>query len=354
MFTDLDAYPLPRIDDMINKLSPYKVFSTYDLKSAYHQIPLKESERKYTAFEGLGDLYEFRVLPFGVTNGVSSFQRIINDVITQEDLSDTFPYLDNVTVAGIDQADHDRNDAAFREMIKRRNLTLNESKNVHSVSVIGKFGYRVSHYNIKPDPERLRLNKVLFQRVTYADSVRSEESGVNQSKPTEITDFRTIIKEARNEELAEQTEKRRRACNIILHGVNEAVDADRNEAKKTFINSFIDTIKVATTFKSVLRLGKASPSKNRPIMVVFEKEDEKDKIMNSLKHLKDNEIYKGLSVTEDLTFTDREIIREWKERAKIANDQETAGSKYVYKVRGSPKNGWALKKFLKQRTAIHH
>ena len=136
-----------------------------------------------------------------------------------------------------------------------------------------------------------------------------------------------------------------------------AVDADRNEAKKhdeAFINSFIDTIKVATTFKSVLRLGKASPSKNRPIMMVFEREEEKDKIMNRLKHLKDNEIYKGLSVTEDLTLTDREIIREWKERVKIANDQETAGSKYVYKVRGSPKNGWALKKFLKQRTAIHH
>ena len=108
-----------------------KYFSTYDLKSAYHQIPLKESEKKYTAFEGLGDLYEFCVLPFGVTNGVPSFQWIINDVITQEELSDTFPYLDNVTVAGIDQADHDRNDAAFREMIKRRNLTLNKSKIVH-------------------------------------------------------------------------------------------------------------------------------------------------------------------------------------------------------------------------------
>ena len=92
-----------------------------------------------------------------MTNGVPSFQRIINDVITQEELSDTFPYLDNVTVAGIDQADHDRNDAAFREMIKRRNLTLNKSKTVHSVSVIDILGYRVSHYNIMPDPERLRL-----------------------------------------------------------------------------------------------------------------------------------------------------------------------------------------------------
>jgi len=43
LHTNLDAYPLPRIDEMVNKLSKYKYFSTYDLKSAYHQVPLLES-----------------------------------------------------------------------------------------------------------------------------------------------------------------------------------------------------------------------------------------------------------------------------------------------------------------------
>ena len=40
LFTELDAYPLPRIDDMINKLANYSYFSTFDLRSAYHQIML--------------------------------------------------------------------------------------------------------------------------------------------------------------------------------------------------------------------------------------------------------------------------------------------------------------------------
>ena len=53
-----------------------------------------------------------------------------------EGLKDTFPYLDNVTVAGVDQADHDRNVAAFLEMTTRRNITLNASKTVHSAAVI--------------------------------------------------------------------------------------------------------------------------------------------------------------------------------------------------------------------------
>ena len=70
-FTLLDAYPLPSINDLVNKVAQYQVFSKLDLKSAYHQLELKESERKYTGFEAAGSLYHFRRVPFGVTNGVA-------------------------------------------------------------------------------------------------------------------------------------------------------------------------------------------------------------------------------------------------------------------------------------------
>ena len=79
-----------------------------------------------------------------------------------------------------------------------------------------------------------------------------------------------------------------------------------------------------------------------------------EKIMKSLINVKGNEDYKGVSVTEDYTLTDRKTIREWREKAKTANDQELADSKYVYRVRGSPKNGWGLKKFLKLKIIAQH
>jgi len=41
---------LPRIEDMILKLAKYRVFSTFDLKSAYHQLELRESDKPFTAF----------------------------------------------------------------------------------------------------------------------------------------------------------------------------------------------------------------------------------------------------------------------------------------------------------------
>ena len=47
-FTQLNAYPLPKIENLVNTIAKYKVFSTVDLRSAYHQIPLDPSERHYT------------------------------------------------------------------------------------------------------------------------------------------------------------------------------------------------------------------------------------------------------------------------------------------------------------------
>ena len=50
LFTELDAYPIPDILKMVQDISKYKYFATFDLKSAYHQVPIRESDCKYTAY----------------------------------------------------------------------------------------------------------------------------------------------------------------------------------------------------------------------------------------------------------------------------------------------------------------
>jgi len=105
-FTLLDGYPLPRIDDMVNKIAQYQVFSSIDLRSAYHQLPIKDEDEPYTAFESDGSLYPFTHVPFGVSNGVACFQRIM-DAFIEENLDATFAYLDNVTVCGMNTEEHD-------------------------------------------------------------------------------------------------------------------------------------------------------------------------------------------------------------------------------------------------------
>ena len=63
LYTLLDAYPLLRIENLVGKLSAYQIFSTYDLKSTYHQIPIQECDKVYTAFEASGKLFEFNRIP---------------------------------------------------------------------------------------------------------------------------------------------------------------------------------------------------------------------------------------------------------------------------------------------------
>ena len=152
-YTEVDAYPLPRIDDMITNLSKYRVFSTFDLKNAYHQFPICDSDKKYTGFEANGRLYQFCRIPFGVTNGVAVFQKQMARIIAEEQLRETFPYLDDITVAGSTQEEHDSNVAAFLKVVSKRNLTLNESKSVLSSSTINVLGYLIGNGMVRPDPD---------------------------------------------------------------------------------------------------------------------------------------------------------------------------------------------------------
>lgn len=154
-FTMLDAYPLPKIEELISRISKYKVFSRIDLKNAYHQVPIIDSEKHYTAFEADGKLYQFRRVPFGVTNGVACFQRTIDAIIEMEQLKDTFPYLDDVTIGGSDQLHHDENLEKFLATAKKYNLTLNQGKCVYSTRSIALLGYVVENGSIRPDPDRL-------------------------------------------------------------------------------------------------------------------------------------------------------------------------------------------------------
>ena len=155
-FTELDAYPLPKMDELALKVSQYKIYSALDLRSAYHQIPLKESEREYTAFEADGKLYHFKRIPFGVTNGVSAFQRIMDELVERHNLSGTFIYLDNITICGRDQEEHDLNLQQFYDLISQHDLTLNHEKSILSATEIKMLGYLISYGSIKPDPERMR------------------------------------------------------------------------------------------------------------------------------------------------------------------------------------------------------
>lgn len=155
-YTQLDAYPLPKISELVNKIAQYRIFSTIDLKSAYHQVPICKADQKYTAFEANNGLYHFLRIPFGVTNGVACFQRTMDNFIKEEKLTGVFPYLDDVTICGMNKEEHDSNLKKFIEAAERRGITCNEKKCTYSTDKIHILGSIIQNGEIRPDPCRLK------------------------------------------------------------------------------------------------------------------------------------------------------------------------------------------------------
>ena len=171
--------------------------------------------------------------------------------------------------------------------------------------------------------------------------------------PAGAIDFRVIMQDQRNQQINEENDQRTRARNIIIHGVGEDVDADKTQMKKKdeeFVNSLLRSMTVNDVeIKSVNRIGVKSPEKKRPMLVLMNTEADKDRIIQNLTKLKGQENYKGVSITEDYTVAERKLLTEWRDKAKAKNAEESEPSKYIWRVRGTPKNGLTLKRFLKQR-----
>ena len=77
-----DAYPMPRVEEVLDSIGSAKFITTLDLARGYWQIPLAESSKEISAFTTPYGLYEFEVMPFGLHNAPATFQRMIDHLLT--------------------------------------------------------------------------------------------------------------------------------------------------------------------------------------------------------------------------------------------------------------------------------
>lgn len=152
-----DAYPLPQIDHILNKLRGARYISTLDLKQGYWQIPLTDSSRQYTAFIAPGrGLFQFKVMPFGHHSAPATFQRIMDNVIGPE-LSDfAVVYLDDIIIISRTFDEHLAHLKIVFQRLQEANLRLNPDKCEFCRTELKYLGHVICRDGIQTDPEKIR------------------------------------------------------------------------------------------------------------------------------------------------------------------------------------------------------
>ena len=181
------------------------------------------------------------------------------------------------------------------------------------------------------------INEALDKNNSYADKLKNN---------LEVNNFATVIKTTKNNDLIQESERERRSANIIIYGISEVSDNTAKEYDETFVHSLLGIIGITSRSKQIIRLGKPIADKARPVKLVMNNSTDKDSIMSRLGNLKNaEEIYRKVSIRDDYTIEEREIIKESVKKAAQKNKEENTQS---WKVRGTPKNGIRLVKITKR------
>ena len=155
--TQRDSYPLPRIIEVLDTLAGAKVFSTLDLRSGYHQIEMFPPDMQKTAFVTQFGLYEWRVMPMGLSNAPATFQRVMDLIMTGLSWESVLVYLDDLIIFGKDHDEHYKRLEQVLQRLKEAKLKLSPKKCHFLQQRILYLGHVIENGKIFPDPTKTAL-----------------------------------------------------------------------------------------------------------------------------------------------------------------------------------------------------
>ena len=157
--TKKDAHPLPRIDDTLDQLSGAHWFSTLDLASGYWQVEMEPADKEKTAFSTPFGLFQFNVMPFGLCNAPSTFQRLMEMVLAGLHWSICLVYIDDVIVYGRTCQEHLTRLEEVFERLQHAGLKMKPSKCYLLQKRVRYLGHVLSENGVETDPEKISCIK---------------------------------------------------------------------------------------------------------------------------------------------------------------------------------------------------
>ena len=151
-----NKYPLPRIEDLLDRVSGHKWFSGLDLASGYWQIRINDADVPKTAFRTPMGSFAWKVLPMGITNAPSTFQRVMNNVFRGLLNKTVLVYLDDLLVMGRTKEEHLANLRAVLQRLREAQLYCRLQKCNFEQKEVDFLGHVVGQDGLKVDPKKVK------------------------------------------------------------------------------------------------------------------------------------------------------------------------------------------------------
>ena len=149
-----NRYPLPFIQDVFDQLGGARVFTTLDLRSGYHQVSLTEESIQKTAFVCHRGQFEYKRVPFGLSNAPGHFQAAMNQILSRHIGKRVMVFLDDIVIYSKNPSEHASDLELVLKDIQNANLTLKESKCHFGKTELDLLGYVISAEGIRAQPSK--------------------------------------------------------------------------------------------------------------------------------------------------------------------------------------------------------
>ena len=152
-----DRHPLPHINDMLDAMEGAKVFSSIDLTVGFYQVPIAPEDREKTAFVTHCGQYEYKVMPMGLCNAPSEFQRRMQNLLRPFLGKFVVVYIDDVLIFSENMEEHLGHLEQVFKVMQDNQYYLKRSKCEFGMTKITFLGHVISEDGVQPNPAKLKV-----------------------------------------------------------------------------------------------------------------------------------------------------------------------------------------------------